>query len=56
MLVMEYLELGSLLAYLQLHKNRLLDSHLLKFAMDVAEVIIILFLLVLSFEKKKKNL
>ncbi|XP_054715541.1 tyrosine-protein kinase JAK2-like [Uloborus diversus] len=37
MLVMEYVELGSLLAYLQYHKDKLSTSRLLQFAIDVAE-------------------
>lgn len=37
MLVMEYMKLGSLLAYLQLHRERIKCFQLLKFAADVAE-------------------
>ncbi|XP_023229778.1 tyrosine-protein kinase JAK2-like [Centruroides sculpturatus] len=37
MLVMEYMKLGSLLAYLQMHKQKIERAQLLKFAADVAE-------------------
>lgn len=38
MLVMEYMPMGSLLAYLRIEKYEITNLQLLKFAADVAEV------------------
>ena len=38
MLVMEYIPMGSLLAYLRAQKESISDHQLVKFASDVAEV------------------
>lgn len=43
MLVMEFIPMGSLLAYLRAQKDSISDHQLLKFATDVAEVIIYIF-------------
>lgn len=41
MLVMEYIELGSLSSYLRLHEDKLIDetNTLLKYSLDIAQVI-----------------
>lgn len=51
MLVMEYVELGSLSSYLRLHEDELIEetNKLLKYSLDVAQVI---FFFVLSITYK----
>jgi len=43
MLVMEYVEFGSLSSYMRLHEDELVDetNRLLKYSLDIAEVIYI---------------
>lgn len=43
MLVMEYIELGSLSSYLRLHEDELVEetNRLLKYSLDIAQVIFI---------------
>lgn len=43
MLVMEYVEFGSLSGYLRLHEDELVEetNRLLKYSLDIAEVILI---------------
>lgn len=45
MLVMEYVELGSLSSYLRLHEDELIEetNKLLKYSLDIAQVIFCLF-------------
>lgn len=45
MLVMEYVEFGSLSSYLRLHEDELIEETniLLKYSLDVAQVIILFF-------------
>lgn len=47
MLVMEYVEHGSLSSYLRLHEDELVDetNRLLKYALDIAQVILLLLIL-----------
>lgn len=42
MLVMEYIDFGSLSSYLRLHKDELVEetNKLLKYSLDIAQVII----------------
>lgn len=42
MLVMEYIELGSLSSYLRLHEDELVEetNRLLKYSLDIAQVIL----------------
>lgn len=48
MLVMEYVELGSLSSFLRLHEDELIEetNRLLKYSLDIAQVILNSFLLI----------
>jgi len=52
MLVMEYIELGSLSSYLQLHEDELVEetNRLLKYSLDIAQVILnfVFFIIILN--------